>query len=215
MSVKYSLLGGVNQTTNLLASKLFGLDLLTKTPLIDSDIDCDDLLLTEEDFILNDVDLLKLIQKRITDEEYNKLKTRIFRVLYPAVSSFQSNKFSFDITNKDNLKEDLLLFTLCTNALYTENSNNFKFMLFLNYSEAIDNVGCQKNVRRNILQFGCSDTTKIEFYFKLYLDMSKEEMYSFAKKFPLILISTVNTNIINCLARQCFKCLQGSRPNEI
>jgi hypothetical protein len=41
-----------------------------------------------------------------------------------------------------------------------------------------------------------SDINKIEFYFKLYLEMSKEDLYSYAVKFPLILTATVRRKLI-------------------
>jgi hypothetical protein len=37
-----------------------------------------------------------------------------------------------------------------------------------------------------------SDLTKFEFYFKLYLEMSKEDILEIAHKFPLIMTATVN-----------------------
>ena len=42
-----------------------------------------------------------------------------------------------------------------------------------------------------------SDLTKVEFYFKLYLEMSKEEFINLAKQFPLLLTSTVIFLFIN------------------
>ena len=36
-----------------------------------------------------------------------------------------------------------------------------------------------------------SDINKIEFYFKLYLEMTRDDLLQLAKKFPLILTATV------------------------
>ncbi len=42
-----------------------------------------------------------------------------------------------------------------------------------------------------------SDIHKLEFYFNLYMEMNKEDLYQLVRKFPLLLTATVNINFLN------------------
>lgn len=169
MGIKYSAIGGVNSTTNLLASKNLDLELFIKPPLVDIYVDL--VFNIDEDFILNGVNLLKLIKNKITSEEYSQIERKICKILFPVVISQPNNQFTYEILDKQYLDNELDTFTLCVYALSSV-IPECQFILSLNYTSAIfDTVKIKQYldekltslvVKANVKQFVKYDSKMIE-----------------------------------------------------
>jgi len=143
MGIKYSHIGGIESTTNLLASKLFNLPLFSYTPLIDDNFL--DLLTEEKDFNLNGQNILYLIKNDISNEEFLTLKDNLKKNLYGLILTQKSSTFNYTITSLSKLNEDLKILSLIVKFV-----ENLKINLILNFSDSIYHLKDIKNSLSNV-----------------------------------------------------------------
>jgi len=117
LGMKYSTIGGVDQSTFLLGSKLFNIDLFQKTSKIDEEIELSSIGLTEEDFIYEGKNLIQNVIDIISKESYEKIKNSLWKRLYPLVLSISGKKFAYEVCNEQNIDEEIYLFALCCIAV--------------------------------------------------------------------------------------------------
>jgi nicotinate phosphoribosyltransferase len=96
LGAKYSYIGGIDMTTNLQISKMFGIELFK--PTIAFDKNCE---YTNDDFMFNELNLLHCIENKALLEMYT---AEIKSVFYSNIV-FQKNKiFTFDVSELDSLE---------------------------------------------------------------------------------------------------------------
>jgi len=117
IGVKYSSIGGVDYSTFLLSSKIFHLNLFHKTAKIEEEIDIKKLGISEEDFIIKGQNLLENIISNLSEDIYSSIRDKLWKRLYPLLLSIKQKQFSYEITDENNLDEEILLFILCCLAV--------------------------------------------------------------------------------------------------
>jgi nicotinate phosphoribosyltransferase len=138
LGVKYSIVSSANMTTNFLASKYYSLPLFLKTTLEDMAS-----LLTNEDFIYNEKDLILKIKQDIGEDQCKIYLNQIKNVLYPLISLNANNKkssFIFEIKNREKRLEQITIFNICYSAITWAEGLGREVLLILNYLESIQDV---------------------------------------------------------------------------
>lgn len=128
LGVKYSFLGSVSSTSNLLASKLFDLDLYVPTPYLPSDFP-----ITSEDYFIDNVDVLHLIKQHGDIDIYtSEMCSEVCRKLVPFNLNINNETFTFEV-DENKLDNEVILFSLC--CLILSNLTKFhvkEYVLILN-----------------------------------------------------------------------------------
>jgi nicotinate phosphoribosyltransferase len=160
MGVKYSMIGGVDYSTFLLSSKKFHLDLFHKTPKIDEEIDINSIGLSNEYFIYEGKNLLEKIIHNISEEEYSKIKDKLWKKLYPLIMTIQQKQFAYEVSDRNNLDEEILLFVLC--CLAVKDLNLIQEYIFLaNYLNSISQIiQIHSKLTENLNNFNLSEILK-------------------------------------------------------
>jgi nicotinate phosphoribosyltransferase len=137
IGVKYAYIGGVDKTTNLLASKYFNLPLFVNTPILEEDESVN----FEDELELNGKNLISELSSIFSEIEINKIKIEISKILYTAIITFKSGVFTYEIKNKENLSNEIHKFKIVAFLLNkNKGDSNHQSILILNYEKSYEDI---------------------------------------------------------------------------
>ncbi len=162
IGVKYAYIGGVDKTTNLLASKIFSLPMFANTPILNDD---EFSFNSEEELELNGNCLNNQLNDILCQINCNKLKNQISKILYYALVTFKSEVFTFEIKNNENINDEIQIFKIVA-FLINKNKghSNHQSILILNYEESYEDIELvNQKLNSNIFEIESSNGDNVKY----------------------------------------------------